>query len=364
MPPPRGLDGTRSGSCRWPSPRAGPVNTSPLGMLCFPSELIHVRPSTRRRRSVPSASIRISRASASRSTSPCWRVAQLAPGADRVGTVEEQRPLDERLVVVFAHPRLLRERRRRPQRPAPARRQARLLNRPARAGGTGDEGRVDAGERARVGGRGDPDQRVGGLAPRRARAARRSRAEARGRGGRTRSASSPGASRTAARRRGRAAPGAAPWASAIACSVSADQHLVALAHLDAPVAQQPREPVGVDHGASSSGKCSCTCSRSESRTNLSLVAGGHPVAAEQLLLPGELEPGDRPRYRQALEQVLAGALPGVLPLEPAGERLGVLAPGRRRERAAQRQHVALGVAVLTDRRGELLALTVAATHAR
>jgi len=49
----------------------------------------------------------------------------------------------------------------------------------------------------------------------------------------------------------------------------ADQHLVAVAGIDAPVAKQRRERVGIGpHGVSSSGKCSVTCSRSESRTNL------------------------------------------------------------------------------------------------
>ena len=47
----------------------------------------------------------------------------------------------------------------------------------------------------------------------------------------------------------------------------ADQHLLPRRDLEAPVAQQRRESVRVDHGASSSGKCSATCSRSVSRTN-------------------------------------------------------------------------------------------------
>ena len=46
-----------------------------------------------------------------------------------------------------------------------------------------------------------------------------------------------------------------------------DHHLVSRAHLEAPVAQQPRERARIDHGAWSSGKCSVTCARIDSRTN-------------------------------------------------------------------------------------------------
>ena len=121
---PRGLEGTVNRTFPAQNPRAGPVNTSPLGMLRRPSELIQVRPSTRRRRSVPSALIRTSRAGRRRSTRRCWRGAQLPPGGDRIGAVEEQRPCDERRVLAFAHPGLLGERGRRPQRAAPATRRA------------------------------------------------------------------------------------------------------------------------------------------------------------------------------------------------------------------------------------------------
>ncbi len=56
----------RTGSSPRAESSSGPVNTSPLGMFRRPSELIHVRPSTLSRRSVPSASIRTSRDPVSR----------------------------------------------------------------------------------------------------------------------------------------------------------------------------------------------------------------------------------------------------------------------------------------------------------
>ena len=58
----------------WPSAESstGPVKTSPEGMLRRPSEFTHVRPATLRRRSVPSASMRSSLATARRSISCAW----------------------------------------------------------------------------------------------------------------------------------------------------------------------------------------------------------------------------------------------------------------------------------------------------
>src|SRR6185312_5614469 len=47
----------------------------------------------------------------------------------------------------------------------------------------------------------------------------------------------------------------------------AEQDVVALADVEAPLAQEPGEGISVDHGAWSSGKCSAACSRSVSRTN-------------------------------------------------------------------------------------------------
>ena len=126
---PRGLDGIVKRIVPLAESSSGPVKTSPLGMLRRPSELIHVRPSTRRRRSVPSASIRISRATASRSTSRrlALRSARATPPPDRAGrgTAPARRTPRSRL----AHARLLGERRRRPHRPAPAPRQPGLLDR-------------------------------------------------------------------------------------------------------------------------------------------------------------------------------------------------------------------------------------------
>ena len=58
---------------------------------------------------------------------------------------------------------------------------------------------------------------------------------------------------------------------------------------------------------------------------LALVTRRHPVAAEQLLLARGLDPGDRPRDREPLEQQLGRALPRVLLVEAATEGGGVLA---------------------------------------
>ena len=145
-----------------------------------------------------------------------------------------------------------------------------------------------------------------------------------------------------------------------------DQDLIALPRLQAPVAQQRRERVGIrPHGACSSGKFSVTCSRSASRTNRRSSWRRHPVAGQQLLLAADLQPGDRPRHRQALEQQLHRPLPGVLPIAAAGERVGVLAPSRRSQRAAQSQDVALVVAVVRRRSLQLVArgtLAAASSH--
>src|SRR5206468_3794416 len=89
--------------------------------------------------------------------------------------------------------------------------------------------------------------------------------------------------------------------------------------------------------------------------------------AEQLRLPSRLQPGDRPRHREALKQELDRPLPGVLLVPPPVERLRVLTATGGRQGSAQDQNVALGVAVLARRRGRqchtlLLALSPAATH--
>ena len=88
--------------------RAGPVKTSPLGMLRLPSELTHVRPATLSVRSVPSASMRSSRGVAQAGDQALLEGAQPAPGGDRIGLVEEQRAAHEGREVVERHPRLRR----------------------------------------------------------------------------------------------------------------------------------------------------------------------------------------------------------------------------------------------------------------
>jgi hypothetical protein len=52
----------------------GPVKISPLGMLRRPSELTQVRPATDKVRSVPSASMRSSRAPDKPLNEPCLEV--------------------------------------------------------------------------------------------------------------------------------------------------------------------------------------------------------------------------------------------------------------------------------------------------
>ncbi len=116
------------------------------------------------------------------------------------------------------------------------------------------------------------------------------------------------------------------------------------------------------HGTSSSGKFSAAWARSESQDELALGGRRHPVTAQQLLLALDLEPRDRPRDREALEQQLDRALPGVIAVQAAGQRVRVLAPGGRSQRAAQLEHVAVVVGVRSRRCGELRPLTVAAAH--
>src|SRR3954469_6403111 len=77
------------------------------------------------------------------------------------------------------------------------------------------------------------------------------------------------------------------------------------------------------------------------------VAVGHAVAAEQLLLALERQPGDRPAHSGALEQQLAAPLPFVL-LRRTGRGREPLELAQRsgRQGVAHRQDVALGVGVV------------------
>ena len=70
---PRGLEGIVKRMRPSALDSCGPVKTSPEGMLRLPSELTQVRPSTESVRSVPSASMRSSRAGARRSISRAWK---------------------------------------------------------------------------------------------------------------------------------------------------------------------------------------------------------------------------------------------------------------------------------------------------
>ena len=117
---PRGLEGIVKRIRPSAESSCGPVKTSPDGMLRLPSELTHVRPPTRSRRSVPSASIRSSSAPLSRSISRACRSRSSPHAASGSVAVEEQRALDERAELGRAHARLLGRGGRRPERAAPA----------------------------------------------------------------------------------------------------------------------------------------------------------------------------------------------------------------------------------------------------
>ena len=174
---PRGLDGIVK-RIR-PSARvldAGPVKTSPEGMLRLPSELTQVRPLDGQRQvGALGLDAQLARArSAARSAAP--GSARSSPhAAVGVVAVEEQRAADERRELGRAHARPAGRRRRRPQRQAPAARAA-----PPRAPARGRGRRAPSApastprQRARVVRRLDADRGVGALAPRRARR-RRSR---------------------------------------------------------------------------------------------------------------------------------------------------------------------------------------------
>ena len=128
----RARRGRRSARARWPTSSCGPVKTSPEGMLRLPSELIHVAALHAELQGRPG---RLDRAASTPSPAADERVlerAQLAPGRDGVGLVEEQRALDERAEVAERHARLLRVGLRRPQRRGPA-----ALQRLRRARGDG-----------------------------------------------------------------------------------------------------------------------------------------------------------------------------------------------------------------------------------
>ena len=132
-------------------------------MLRRPSEFTHVRPATLRRRSVPSASMRSSLAPARRSISCAWRALsspQAATGSSRSRNSARSTSAANSRV---RHPRLLRARRRRPQRPAPAALHRQLAHRRPRARRARQPRRVDARQLARVLGRLDRQQAVRGL---------------------------------------------------------------------------------------------------------------------------------------------------------------------------------------------------------
>ena len=108
-----------------------------------------------------------------------------------------------------------------------------------------------------------------------------------------------------------------------------DQDLLPAAHLEAPVARAGAANASADRSwRLQLREVLATCARRRVADELPLVSAGHPVAPEQLLLPVDPQPGDRPRHRQPLEQQLGRALPGVLPVQSTGE-------GRARTRRAR-----------------------------
>ena len=159
----------------------------------------------------------------------------------------------------------------------------------------------------------------------------------------------------------------ARWSATAAGSarvVVDDQDLVALAHLEAPVADQRRERVRVDHGASSSGKCSATCSRSESRTNRRSSLGGHPVAARAAPSGASmLEPGDRPRDGEPLEQQLGRALPASSRSSPPASVSAYRVARRRSASRAARARCRRGRGTRTVAGGELARRALASRSA-
>ena len=118
----------------------GPVKTSPDGMLRLPSELIHVRPSTSSVRSVPSASMWISRAGARRSIRPAWNARSSPHAATGSSRSRNSARADEVLELARAHPGLLGGGGGRPQRDRPA-----LGERAARAAARGRARRAPSG---------------------------------------------------------------------------------------------------------------------------------------------------------------------------------------------------------------------------
>src|SRR5439155_12178684 len=96
-----------------------------------------------------------------------------------------------------------------------------------------------------------------------------------------------------------------------------------------------------------------------------LCRAGGAIPGQELAVALDRRAGDRPAHCEALEQQLHRALPRVLLRpRPAGERPRVLLAGAERQRPAQPQNVAFGVAVVAARRLQPLALALAPTHLR
>ena len=125
-------------------------------------------------------------------------------------------------------------------------------------------------------------------------------------------------------------------------------------------AERARAAVLQAPAPAASGKCSAQCSRSTSRTHARSSAEAMRKRAEQLALALDRRARDHPAHGQPLEQQLERPLPGVLlraraPRSPApASACAYSLRGAGRERAAQRQHVAVGVGVVAARRARSL----------
>ena len=323
---------------------SGPVNTSPLGMLRLPSELIQVRPSTLEADVGPLGLDPDPAAALRRSTSRAWRALSSRHAADRVGAVQKQGPVDERGVLALGHAGLLGQRRRRQQRARTSGGQRGLPESAARAGHPGHQRRVDVGQLGGVGGSVDPHQRVDRPASARARsgtarlvALARMAVEV----------AAPATVGSDARTATRHAPASRRSAPAPAPRPGGrfHQHPLARRHLQAPVAHQRRKRAGSGTGVE------VTSWRLQLREMLSdvlaqrlahelpLGRGGHPVAAEQLLLAGRSRArrsSTTPPAARTAARWLAAGHPRAAGRRPASRRTGAGPQARASRAAAER----------------------------
>ena len=313
-----------------------------------------MRPATRTRRSVPSASMRSSLARAqpldraapgARCSSP-----QAAAGSSRSRNVARRTKAANSAVPIRAccAPAGVGQ-----SVIAPAAPHRGLAHRRPRARRAGDPGGVDAGQRGRVLRRLDRQRGVGRLGL--GQLGGRERVEVRVARRAPPRLVLPGQRRcaAAATRRARAARAGAASSSGAASVVERDHDLLAGLHVEAVAAQQPGERGRVDagHGASTSGKCSATCSRSTSR--IQRRSSGPTRSGSGRAAPSASSIGSAPAIsqrtasrsnRNSTARCQASSRDRRRRRARRGRR--VLAPRRGRHRAAQHEHVAGRRAVL------------------